>query len=59
MLQEDRGMPLVDDIELIETLEISKEKEDEIKITIDVNKATMKKNQISRENYRYVGFVVS
>lgn len=37
-------MPLVDDLELIETLEISKEKEDEIKMTIDVNKATMKKN---------------
>lgn len=44
MLQEERGMPLVDDVELIETLEISKDKEEEIKITIDVNKQTMKKN---------------
>lgn len=52
-------MPLVDDLELIETLEISKEKEDEIKMTIDVNKATMKKNLNARENYRYIGFVVS
>jgi len=50
---------LVDDVELIETLEISWEKEEEIKQTVEINKINMKKSLNSRENYRYIGKVVS
>merc|ERR1712224_793365 len=51
--------PLVDDTELIQTLQTSRETEEEVKVTIDTNKTTLRKNAAARENYRYVGYIAS
>jgi len=58
MLQESKG-PLVDDIELINTLQSSRETEEEVKVQIETNKNTLKKNALARENYRYIGYIAS
>ena len=58
MLNESPG-PLVDDVELISTLQTSRETEEEVKTTIDTNKTTLRKNAAARENYRYVGYIAS
>lgn len=59
MLQSDSEVPLVDSIELIETLQTSREKEEEIRSTLEVTKLNFKKIMASRENYRYLGYVAS
>lgn len=58
MLQDSTG-PLVDDLDLIQTLQSSRETEEEVKLTIDTNKNTLKKNALARENYRYIGYIAS
>lgn len=58
MLQESQG-PLVDDIDLIQTLQSSRETGEEVKLTIETNKNTLKKNALARENYRYIGYIAS
>lgn len=51
MLQQSQGN-LVDDVELIETLQTSKETEEEVKNTIQVNKTTFKKIIQGSNNYK-------
>lgn len=51
MLQSERKMLLFDDLELIGTLQSSKEQEEEVQQTISINKSTQAKNSIQRENY--------
>lgn len=59
MLKQSDDQPLVDSEELIETLQTSKEKEEEIKATLEITKLNFKKISHSRESYRALGTLAS
>jgi dynein heavy chain len=59
ILSKDDGKPLVDSEELIDTLQTSREKEEEIKGTLETTKANFKKITHSRESYRALGYLAS
>ena len=59
MLQTERDIPIVDAVDLIDTLQSSREKEEEIKSAMEINRVALKKNAAARESYRYVGQIAS
>lgn len=50
---------LVDNLDLIDALHESKEKEEDIRVTKDTNKINLNKNRTLRENYRQIGVLGS
>lgn len=54
-LQADKGIPLLEDVELIETLNSAKEASEEAKTAADTLRIAMKKIMENRENYRPIG----
>ena len=58
MLQESKG-DLLDDVNLIDTLAISKERSDEVKQSLENSEAILKKVEEAREKFRGCGRMAS